>query len=333
MKEMKQRSVDVIIPVYQPDKRFSALLQMLQKQSYPIRKIIVINTERSYWNDKGYEGIPGLEVHHVTKAEFDHGGTRNLGAGLSGAEIMVFMTDDAVPKDRHLVEALVEALDGGGAGPCGSGGTKIASAYARQLPTKDCRIIERYTRAFNYPEDSRVKTAADLPELGIKTYFSSNVCCAYDRRIFMELGGFTNRTIFNEDMIYAAAVIKAGYGIAYAAEAEVIHSHNLSGKEQFHRNFDLAVSQADHPEVFEGLRSEGEGIRLVKKTASYLITCGKFWLLPVLLYGSGCKYIGYWLGKRYRKLPKKAVMRFTMNPGYWAKDKSKNDTQEERKRI
>ena len=52
--------------------------------------------------------------------------------------------------------------------------------------------------------------------------------------------------------------------MAYVAEAKVIHSHNYTGRQQFHRNFDLAVSQAQHPEVFEGVPSEGEGIRMVK---------------------------------------------------------------------
>lgn len=324
MGEMMKKSVDIIIPVYKPDKTFSALLQMLQKQTWPIRRIIVVNTERSYWNDQGYEGIENLEVHHVTRKEFDHGGTRNLGAGYSEADIMLFMTDDAVPKDRYLVERLVEALN-----QKGPEGETVASAYGRQLPRKECRVIERYTRAFNYPEESRVKTAKDLPAMGIKTYFSSNVCCAYDRRIFAKLGGFTNRTIFNEDMIYAAAVIGAGYGIAYAAEAAVIHSHNLSWREQFRRNFDLAVSQADHPEIFRGLRSEGEGIRLVKRTAAYLVKSGRIWLIPSLVAGSGCKYMGYWLGRRYRRLPGPLIRRFTMNQGYWEKLEADNRHGEE----
>ena len=57
------------------------------------------------------------------------------------------------------------------------------------------------------------------------------------------------------------------YAIAYVADAKVIHSHNYNCTQQFKRNFDLAVSQADHPEVFGGIRSESEGIRLVKQTA------------------------------------------------------------------
>ena len=56
-------------------------------------------------------------------------------------------------------------------------------------------------------------------------------------------------------------MINAGYKVAYVAEARVIHSHNYTGMQQFHRNFDMAVSQAEHPEVFEGIKSESEGIK------------------------------------------------------------------------
>ena len=79
------------------------------------------------------------------------------------------------------------------------------------------------------------------------------------------------RRFFNEDMIFAGKRIYAGDKVAYVAEAKVIHSHNYTGRQQFHRNFELAVSQAQHPEVFEGVPSEGEGIRMVKATAKYLV--------------------------------------------------------------
>ena len=87
--------------------------------------------------------------------------------------------------------------------------------------------------------------------------------------------------------------------------------------QQFHRNFDLAVSQADHPEIFAGVRSEGEGIRLVKKTALWLCRQGKPWLVVGLIWNSGWKYLGYLLGKRYRRLPEKVVLLCTMNKKYW----------------
>ncbi|MEY8354056.1 glycosyltransferase [Lachnospiraceae bacterium 54-53] len=316
-KRQKDRTVDVIIPVYRPDETLKRLFKRLGEQSFPIRRIIVMNTERSYWKDEDYAWVPNLEVHHVTKEEFDHGGTRNKGAGYSETDIMVFMTDDAVPADKNLIEALVKGLD-----QRGKGGEKVVMAYGRQLPNPDCALAEQYTRAFNYPEQSRVKTGADLEELGIKTFFASNVCCAYDREAFTEAGGFISRTIFNEDMIYAGnAVRQRGQAVAYAADARVYHSHNYGCIAQFKRNFDLAVSQADHPEVFGGIRSESEGIRLVKNICAWLIRRRKPWLVPGVIGKSGFKYLGYLLGKRYSSLPEWLILKCTMNRGYWKKDR------------
>ena len=218
------------------------------------------------------------------------------------------MTQDAIPYDRKLTGKLVEAV---------SSSDRIAAAYARQLPAADCGPVERYTRQFNYPEQSQIKGKEDLEELGIKTYFCSNVCAAYVRERYFALGGFTRKTIFNEDMIFAGHAVQEGYQIAYAADAQVIHSHNYTAMEQLHRNFDLAVSQADHPEVFAGVRSEGEGIRLVKQTAAWLVKTGRFWLVPDLVVKSGFKYAGYLLGKNYRKLPRPVVLWLTMNRAYW----------------
>lgn len=306
-------NVDVIIPVYRPGARFLEMLRRLTKQTQPVNRFIIMNTEKDLWENWAKELPAGslpenLAVFHVTKEEFDHGATRDAGIMESDADICVCMTHDAMPVDKYLLEKLTGVL---------MADDRIGAAYGRQLPEKDCHIIERYTRSFNYPEESRVKTASDLPELGIKTYFCSNVCAAYKRERYVELGGFTKKTIFNEDMIYAAKLIQNGYAVAYAADARVVHSHNYSGVQQFTRNFDLAVSQADHPEVFAGIRSEGEGIKLVKKTAGYLVKQGKIHLVPQLVYLSGCKYLGYLAGKRYKKLPRFVIMRCTMNKNYW----------------
>ena len=305
---MENIKVDVIIPVYHPGKEFSVLLERLTEQTAVIHRIIAMNTEENYWNKELEQKYPLLEVHHLKKSEFDHGGTRAWAAELSDAEIMVFMTQDAVPADRNLIENLVKALEKE---------KMIAAAYARQLPNEMCSFVERYTRSFNYPEKSYVRTQRDLSLYGIKTFFCSNVCAAYKKEIYQKLGGFVRKAIFNEDMIYAGRLIQEGYAVAYAADAKVIHSHNYSCMQQFHRNFDLGVSQAEHPEIFEGVPSEGEGIKLVKKTINYLIQKRKIWLIPGVILQSGCKYAGYLSGKNYRKLPKKVILWCTMNREYW----------------
>lgn len=336
-------SVDVIVPTYGPGEKFHILMRMLRRQTYPIHKIIIMNTGtilpeeghfRKHLRQENAGGhVPVFEVNHLRPEDFDHGGTRNAGAACSDADICLFLTQDAVPADEHLIERLIapfgemeivdeDALrsdytDQGRRFKPGKGRPVTAVSYARQLPTEDCRPAERFTRIFNYPPKSRLKTRKDLNALGIKTFFASNVCAAYRMDIFRSQGGFENRTIFNEDMIYAGHLIRLGYAVAYVAEARVIHSHNYSPKEQFHRNFDLAVSQKQHPEVFAGIRSESEGIRLVKKTAVYLARQGKPYLIPGLFVTSGCKYMGYLLGKRYDRLPKALVRRLSWNKRYW----------------
>lgn len=306
------KETDIIIPVYKPDKRLFKLLDMLEIQTAPVGKIILINTEQCYF-DKLTDGTDfwhrykNVIVRHISKMEFDHGYTRKRAVSGSGSEYFVMMTDDAIPADEHLLENLLAPLWEG----------KASMSYARQLPDEDCGIIERFTREFNYPGESLLKSRKDFPEMGIKTFFASNVCAAYNRAVYDALEGFVKHTIFNEDMIYARKLIDTGYTIAYAANARVIHSHNYSGRQQFQRNFDLGVSHAQYPEIFEGIKTESEGIKLVKKTCGYLLKINKPFLIVKLLWQSGCKFVGYFLGKRYSKLPLSIVKACSMNREYW----------------
>ena len=98
--------------------------------------------------------------------------------------------------------------------PSTAGNSKVGAAYARQLAREDCAYLEKYTRRFNYPETSSIKWEKDTGIYGIKTYFCSNVCAAYKKSIYEEIGGFVKKAIFNEDMIYAGTMAKRGYGIA-----------------------------------------------------------------------------------------------------------------------
>ena len=303
---------DIIIPVYKPDGKFLTLIEKLGKQSVLPNRIIIMNTEQKYYDRLIYgtsfqKEHRDMVVKHLSRREFDHGRTRNRGVQYSDTDFFIMMTQDAVPADEYLVERLLEQL----------GKENVAVAYARQLAAEDSSEIEKYTRNFNYPEQSKIKTKADLETLGIKTFFCSNVCAAYNRKIFDELGGFVKHTIFNEDMIYAARAVEAGYGIAYTAEARVVHSHDYSNRKQFQRNFDLGVSQAQHPEVFAAYPSESEGIRLVRQLIRHLRESGHRSQIPHVVMQSGARYIGYQLGRHYRALPDKMVVRMSNNREYW----------------
>lgn len=352
--------IDVIIPLYKPGRELPVLLERLAEQTMPVHKIILMNTEEKYFREMiaktgtdPVEAFANVEVHHLSKKEFDHGGTRHKAVQYSQADIFVMMTQDAMPADQYLIEELTVHLRkrleeerkeqaenrlggqkqsekkepkqaenrlGGQEQEQRKQGVRVAAAYARQLSGEDSRETERISRYFNYPEKSRIKTAGDLKTMGIKTFFCSNVCAAYRRDLYEELGGFVRHTIFNEDMIYASGAVGAGYGIAYEAKARVIHSHNYTNMQQLRRNFDLGVSQAAHPEVFANVPSEAEGKRLVTAAFRYLKRKGRLYRFPGFCVQCGFKYVGYKLGKHYRRLPKKWVMALTADKDYWKQE-------------
>ncbi|MBQ9155244.1 MAG: glycosyltransferase family 2 protein [Eubacterium sp.] len=300
--------IDVIIPTYKPDDKLEKNLRMLRRQTLRPDRILLVNTEEDYFHSKEFYKLPQGEIIHIKKKDFDHGGTRNMAAARCDGDIILLLTQDAIPADRYMIENLVRPF---------TEDEDICAAYGRQMADYKDNPVEAYTRIFNYPKTSRIKSREDLPTLGIKTFFCSNVCAAYRKSVYDELGGFPLHTIFNEDMIYASRLIEAGKKIAYVADARVWHWHNYTAWQQLTRNFDLAVSQVDAGGLFLKVRSESEGIRMVKQTLLYFIRKGKWGYLPHIILQNAAKYIGYKLGLNYRKLPRPLILKISLNPGYW----------------
>ena len=304
------KTVDVIIPTYKPGEEFKKLIEMLSLQTHPVNKLILMNTI-----PEGAKALTPKELNcsftvvceNFGKDSFDHGKTRHEGILKSDAQYCLLMTQDAVPADEFLIENLISSFED----------ERVAVAYARQLPKEDCRCIERLSRDFNYPATSYTKTEEDIKTMGIKAFFCSDVCAMYDRHRYLANGGFIQKTIFNEDMIMANKLLKAGFGVRYCAEAKVYHSHNYNNSQQFHRNFDLGVSQADNPQVFAVVSSESEGLKFIKKMTALLFKEGKGYYVPYFYINSAFRLLGYKLGKNYKRLPLKMVKKFSMDRAYW----------------
>jgi len=307
--------IDICIPTFRPDEKLRQLIEKLEQQRTPVNKIILYHTDDTtdgfalQFGSDFLKKHPLVEIYHIAINEFDHGGTRNKAKSHCDKDtnIVIFMTQDAIPVDKYLTEKLVEPLISG----------KADIAYARQLPALDSDVAECFTREFNYPAKDAIKSKEDLEQCGIKTFFCSNVCAAYRIDTFQRFGDFIKQTIFNEDMIYAAGVIEGGGKIAYVSEAEVIHAHHYTNKQQFKRNFDLAVSQAQHPEVFGKVSSKSEGVKYVKMAFTYFRKQQKGHKIVSFIITCVYKYMGYKLGYRYRTLSKQFIMKCTMNPHYW----------------
>lgn len=284
-------SVDVIIPAYKPDRRLYIMLEKLSAQHHKINKIIIINTktEKQYIDENMIKHTyNNVEIYNISKEEFNHGLTRNFGASHSKADYIVFMTQDAVPMDKYLIDELLRPFSD----------EDVYVAYARQMPNKNCKYVEKYVRSFNYPDKDVVKTKDDIETMGVKAFFCSDVCAVYSRRNFEKLGGF-EKTDFNEDTYFAHKVLMEGKKVYYASCARVIHSHNYSYREQFKRNYAIGKSQKEFSYVFENVKSESEGIKMVKSAASHILRHGKWYMLPDLILSSGFKFLGYRMGKTF----------------------------------
>ena len=164
-------SVTVIVPTYKPGDKFSRLIEGLKKQTIFPDKIIIMNTEEKFWKDSMISGAKGVQVFHISKEEFDHGRTRAQAAEMADSEFLIFFTQDAVPADRYTVENLLKPFRD----------PQVAAVYGRQLPDQDCRMIERYTRSFNYPENSLKKTKNDISRL-----FSVQMFVRHTEKAFMK---------------------------------------------------------------------------------------------------------------------------------------------------
>ena len=309
-------NVDIIIPTYKPGKELLTLLDRLCEQTLLPKKIIIMNTEKSEFSKNftdeelknRYNNVE-IIISHISKNEFDHGGTRRKAVEeYSTSELFLCMTQDAIPADRTFLLELSRVFEKD---------ENVAAAYARQLPRHDCSPEELYARKFNYSVSPIRKTKKDIPVLGIKTFFCSNVSAMYRRQIYDKLGGFLKKAIFNEDMVYAGNAIKADYAICYVPTAGVVHSHNYSCSQQFHRNFDNGVSQAMHPEVFANIVSESEGMKMLKGTVRYLQDIHKSYRIPYYILSVSSRYLGFRLGKMYKVLPKWFVKKCSLNKNFW----------------
>lgn len=302
--------ISVIIPTRNAQRYIENLIISLKNQTIKPFEIIVIDTNSKDETKNICKLYSDVKFIHINDGEFDHGGTRNIAVSHSSGDILIFMTQDAIPKNNTFIEELIKPL----------GKNNVVCTYARQLAREDASPIEKFSRKFNYPSNDIVKSKESLDKLGVKTFFFSNVSSAFLRKEFIGVGCFPEKTIMNEDMIIASKIIFGGNKTCYASKAEVVHSHSYNYIEQFKRNFDVGVVFTDSGHYFYGVKSESEGIKFVKQAIKYLIDNKKIYLIPHLIIESGFKFIGYKLGKGYKNIPIKSVKKMSMHSFYFDRD-------------
>lgn len=279
--------LSVVIPTLNGERELLALLDRLMRQTHPADEILVVDSSSDDRTCEIATSYPGVRVISVERDSFNHGLTRDYALRETSGEYVAFLTQDAVPANNNYLSNLTAPLDMD---------PEVALVSGRQLPRDDARRFECLVREFNYPARSHVRTIEDLPRLGIKTYFASDVCSCYRRTAYLAAGGF-DKVKTNEDMLMAARLLKAGYKVVYAANAEVIHSHNLTPSEQFRRNRMVGEFLAEHDEELAVPDEVGEGSRLAKNILNELLHEGMLGEAAAFVVDCAARFIGNRMGR------------------------------------
>lgn len=305
-KERTRLKLSVIIPTWQAADFLPTLIPTLRQQSTPPDEIIIIDSSSP--DDTATLAVNlGCTVLSTPKAAFNHGGTRNQAAEQADGDILVFMTQDALPADETFLEHLVQPIIVG----------TTSATYARQIAPDEASPLEKFARTFNYPPTSHTKTLADLERMGVKTYFFSDVASALSATAFRHVGGYPDWVIVNEDMVLCAKLLQAGHTIAYQAEACVYHGHDYSLLKLFRRYFDIGVFMQQANDVLVGATSGGAGLSFATGQIRYLWqNQARLWI-PRSVIETGLKFVAFHLGKRSGWLPLTLKQRLSGHPTYW----------------
>lgn len=276
----------------------------------PLRpKILVMNSSSHDGTVEVAENL-GVETFVIPRDEFNHGLSRERARKKLHTDIVVMITPDAYATSKEMIEELVK--------PITSGDAEVS--YARQIPHDDADLFASFARNYNYPNESHLRTLADVNKWGVYTYFCSNSCAAYLNKALDAVGGFPE-VLIGEDTFATAKILQRGGRIAYVAEAIVKHSHSYTLKQEFKRSFDTGLARKMNEKLLEeGGNDEKRGRDYTKLLFNELINKEPS-LLPYAILQTLSKYLGYKLGRLLVNAPLSIKKAFSSQDFYWKNKK------------
>lgn len=283
-------TVSLIIPTLNAGRYLKKQLDMLLCQTLPPDEILLVDSgsaDDTLAIAAAYQKQhPFLRVQSVEKAAFDHGGTRREAIRQTKGQYVLFLTQDALPRDERYIENLLSPF----------ANENIAAVSGRQVAYPDADAAETLVRQFNYPPQSRTWSKQDIETLGVKAYFFSDACAAYRRDAYEQAGGFDCPIATNEDMLMAAKLLHSGWSLSYCAEAAVYHSHHFSLGEEYRRNVKIGTVMSRYRERLKGAASGQEGVRMVRFVLGGLIKQKKYGAIPRFVLSCAARLVGYKMG-------------------------------------
>lgn len=301
--------LSVIIPTCNAADWLEEQLRVLAGQTRLPDEILVVDSASTDATPEIAGRFPQVRFMGISRRDFDHGATRTLAAQAARGDILVFLTQDAIPADSSALARLTAPL----------ADARIAVAYGRQLPHTNATPFAAHLRLFNYPDRPEApRCFADRKRLGLHTVFCSNSFAAYRRDALEAAGFFPERLLFGEDSFTVAKMLKLGYCVQYIPGALAFHSHNYRLVDEVKRYFDTGAFHAEARELLQPFgAATGAGRRFVLSELRYLLAQGRYHLLPASLVRNACKFVAYQLGRQARHLPLALVTRLSLRPSWW----------------
>lgn len=303
-------AVSVVIPVWNAESHLPDLLPcLLDQRGVVVSEILLLDsmsTDRTASIASSHD-----RVRVLPEPDFSHGGTRNRGIGMAREELVLLMTQDALPDHDSCFAELVAALNEDSA----------AYAFARQIPYPGTNPMECYYLAQKFPKGGKtVYHSGGEPVRSPEESFSSNVCAILKKSVWQN-HPFREDLMMGEDQEVSCRLQEAGYSVIYAGNAVVRHSHNYPLMSLFRRYFDSVVALT---QIFpdRNLNSNAaSGVSFLKGEMLFLLRHHPLWLLYTPFY-LGAKTLATLLAHRAESLPSSLRTWCSMNRGYWDRVKT-----------
>ena len=231
--------ISIIIPTLNGGEKFSRCLAAIHDQSIDRSVEIVCVDSGSPESDLEIMKHHGARIVPIARSEFDHGLTRDLGASEGSGEILVFINQDAIPKDDRWLVRLTEPLFDEDRVSAVQGGIEETDDPAERFFWDSCGERFYFTRE----SDRWIERYGGI---GFST-----VNAAIRRSVWAEYP-FGAMPIM-EDKKFQQSVVEDGLNIQLEPLAVVIHTHNYRLRSLWRR-----------------CQSEGFGWRLLGERYSFL---------------------------------------------------------------
>jgi len=172
-----------------------------------------------------------LRIEQIPPESFHHARTRNFAAGLARGEILVFLSQDAIPSSPQWLKSLVSNFED----------AQVGAVYGRQLPNPESSCDRQEVLDAVYGAEKMIKDPAQRNGMGYRFYHLSDANAAIRRAVWDKTRFPEDLKVF-EDLGIAKLILDSGWKIVYEPKAAVVHSHTHSTMGLFKRYFDIGYT-------------------------------------------------------------------------------------------